>query len=530
MYANLRRTILTRGRDWRVGVVAAIAGAAVLTGTMAPFGEEVGLLNEGLAFVLLTLLVSAGWGWRVGVFAAVLSNLCLNIFFVEPLHTFTVEEPRDFVALFIFLVVSLVGGSMLARARDAAQTARRRQAETAVLLDLSRELIGRADPKDALAALCDNVVRAFEAPGAGVLSPAGDGWTLLASAGGANARRELTRDETLMAQRALDSGVIARLGRFGLPSERRLRVARPGRGVADVTAGVAFVPLHVGERPLGVLRVDGPIGSTAFAEQPEDLLNAFAREAALGVQRVELAQEAAHAEALRQADEMKTALMASVSHDLKTPLAGIKAAVSSLLDHSVAWSPEDVASFLETIDSQADRLNRILSDILDLNRIESGVVAPLRKNVSVRDLLEEAVERTRTTTAARTVTIDAPAAAVAYADESLVLQAVVNLIENAAKYSTSGGAILLSSEASGDGVEIAVADEGPGIPQQDVPYIFDRFYRAGDQSRRVKGSGLGLAIVKGFVTLTGGSVRVESSREGTRFVITLPAAVSAGVA
>jgi K+-sensing histidine kinase KdpD len=239
MRSEVGRSLLALSRDWRIGTAVAVAGTALLTGTMAPFGEEVGLLNEGLAFVLLTLLVSAGWGWRVGAFAAVLSNLCLNFFFVEPLHTFTVQEPRDFVALVIFLVVSLVGGSMLARARDAAQTARRRQAETAVLLDLSRELIGRADPKDALAALCDNVVRAFEAPGAGVLSPAGDGWTLLASAGGANARRELTRDETLMAQRALDSGVIARLGRFGLPSERRVRVARPGRGVADVMAGVA---------------------------------------------------------------------------------------------------------------------------------------------------------------------------------------------------------------------------------------------------------------------------------------------------
>jgi two-component system sensor histidine kinase KdpD len=340
----------------------------------------------------------------------------------------------------------------------------------------------------------------------------------------------MTRDETLTAERAAESGTTTRLGRVGLPSERPLRIAVAGRGVRQVTEGMAFVPLRIGERPLGVLRVDGPIGDTPFRERPEDLLNAFAREAALGVQRLELAHEAAHAEALREADEMKTALMASVSHDLKTPLAGIKAAVSSLLDRSVVWSVEDVQAFLETIDSQADRLNRVISDILDLNRIESGVVTPVRRSLEARSLLEEAVERTRTATAGRSVTVSAPPALRVETDEALMLQALVNLIENAAKYSSPGGAIRLAADPCPSGVELSVADDGPGIAQQDIPHIFDRFYRAADQSRRVKGSGLGLAIVKGFVTLSGGTVRVESSPEGTRFVIALPEAVAAGVA
>jgi two-component system sensor histidine kinase KdpD len=520
----------TLTRDLRWGAVVAAGGTVALTAAMAPFRAKLGLLNEGLLLLLLTLLIAAMWGWKVGLFTAVLTNLTLNFFFVDPLHAFTVQRPRDLVALFVFLVVSLVGGTLLSRAREAAATAQRRQAETQVLLELSRELIGRAEPADALTTLCENVVRALEAPGASVLSPTNGGWTVLASSDGQSARPMATKNESMTAMSALQSGSIKQLGRIGLPSDRPLRLGIPGRGIVEVREGVAFVPLRIGERPLGVLRLDGPIGETPFREHPEDLLSAFAREAALGVQRVELAHEAAHAAALREADELKTALMASVSHDLKTPLAGAKAAVSSLLDKSVSWSKEDIDAFLETIDSQIDRLNRVISDILDLNRIESGVVTPVRRIVNVRTLLEEALVRTRTATAGRRVSVDAPEAIAANTDEGLMLQALVNLIENAAKYSTPGGAIQLSAAAKASGVELSVADEGPGIPEQDIPHIFERFYRAADQSRQIKGSGLGLAIVEGFVTLSGGTVCVESSARGTRFVITLPPATAVGVA
>jgi two-component system sensor histidine kinase KdpD len=340
----------------------------------------------------------------------------------------------------------------------------------------------------------------------------------------------MTREETMMANRALQTSAVTQLGRIGLPAERPLRLAVPGRGIVQVQEGVAFVPLHVGQRPIGILRIDGPIGDTPFREHPEDLLNAFAREAALGVQRLELAREAAHVEALREADELKSALMASVSHDLKTPLAGIKAAVTSLLDSSVRWAADDVQMFLETIDAQADRLDRVISDILDLNRIESGVVTPARRAVPAGHLLEAASERTRLATAGRPLTIHCQQGLLVNTDESLVVQALVNLIENAAKYSTPGTPIELSGSATARGVELAVGDEGPGIPEQDMPHIFERFYRAADHSRRVKGSGLGLAIVKGFVTLAGGTVRVETSANGTRFIILLPAASGAEVA
>ncbi len=508
------------------GALTTIASAAALVAVLAPFHRQVGLLNEGLIFLAFTLLVSATWGRQIGLFAAVVANLALNFFFVEPLHTFTVQDPANVFGLLVFLVVSIVGGTLLSNARSSAREAARREAETQVLLQLSRAMIGQIDPIDALSSLCREVVGAFNAPGASVLSATPTGWRVLASAGDGNSSRMPDRAEGVMVEQAIHTGIVARLGHTGLSPARRPRIVAPAgrRRVDEPERGVAFVPLEVGGKAIGVLRLDGPIGSTPFRDNAEGLLAAFAREAALGVQRAEFARAAAHADALMQADEMKTALMTSISHDLKTPLASIKMAVTSLLDASVAWPETDVAAFLEVIDGQADRLNRVISDILDLNRIESGVVAPALRTVEARALLEDARERTAITARGREVRVDTADGLFVHADASLVVQALVNLIENAVKYATDGTPILLGAQPSGeDAIDLFVADEGPGIATQDLPHVFERFYRADDQSRRVKGSGLGLAIVKGFVTLSGGSVHVDSSPDGTRFTVSLPA-------
>ncbi|MEX2246724.1 MAG: ATP-binding protein [Dehalococcoidia bacterium] len=519
----------TLDRGW-FGVVVLLAGTALLTGLLAPLRYDVGLLNAGLLFLLLTLVVSARWGWAIGAVAAVVTNLTLNFFFIEPLHTLSVRHPENVIGLAVFLVVSAVAGSLLTTARAAADEARRRAAEARVVLRLSRAMIGQTEPNEALRALCHEAVAALGAPGASVLSREDQGWRVLAEAGDDSSSRPADAEERAIIEQAVASGSMQLLGHTGLGTRRRIRIVRPSgtRRIGERSTGAAFVPLRVGDRVIGVLRLDGPVKASLFQGRPEQLLDAFASEAALGVQRVELVRAAAHAEALRQADEMKSALMTSISHDLKTPLAGIKAAVSSLLDRSVRWSDEDKSAFLETIDSQSDRLDRVISDILDLNRIESGAVAPIIAPVAARDLLEEAEERTATVSAGR-LECHAPGDLYLLTDESLLLQALVNLIENAAKYSTPGGAIRLTAAAAGDDVEIIVADEGPGIAARDLPHVFERFYRAGEQSRRVRGSGLGLAIVKAFVGICGGRVRVESAADGTRFVIAMPAAIRAKV-
>jgi len=505
------------------GYALAAAATALLTACLVPFRDEVGLLNEGLLFLLLTLLIASVWGRSTGFFAAVITNVSLNFFFIEPYYTFAVVHPKNVVALAIFLIVSVVGGSLLSAAREAAAQARLRQAETEVVLNLSRAMSGQTEPDEALAALCREVIHAFDAPGAAVLSGADGRWSVLAHAGSDTAARLPEPEERAAADRAASGRSLQSLGRTGL-SRTRARIVFPGgrRSAYDGQRSVALMPLVVGDRVIGVLRLDGPIGDSPFREHPEQLLSAVASEAALAVQRAELGRAAAHAEALRQADEMKSALMASISHDLKTPLAGIKAAISSLLDERISWSDEDVDAFNQAIDSQADRLNRIISDILDLNRIESGSLTPERSSISVRALLEHAREVTANEARGREVSVDAEESLAVLADEALIKQALVNLVENAIRYSKAGGTIRLAASRAGDAVSIRVEDEGPGIAPEDLPFVFQRFYRADEHSRRIKGSGLGLTVVKGFVELCGGSVSVQSSPIGTTFFVRLP--------
>lgn len=509
----------------RVGVATSVVSAALLTAILAPFHAQLGLLNAGLLYVLLSLLIAAFWGWQTGLFAALLANLTFNFFFVPPRYTFTVEDPKNAFALVVFLIVALVGGLLLVSARAAAAEAKRRAAETEVLLRLSRTLIGQTEPEAALAALCREVVDALKARGASVLRATPEGWHVLAAAGWEASGRTPDAEERAMADRAAFERILVMLGYTGLASTRDRKIRLPSGSAHQLshsTRGIAFVPLSVGDQSFGVLRLDGPMDETPFRDKPQRLLAPFAAEAALAVQRVEMTQAASRAEALKEADELKSALMASISHDLKTPLAGIKTAVSSLLDTSVSWSPSDAEEFLRTIDSETDRLNHLLSDILDLNRLEAGAIRPLLRQINAGDLLIEAKNRTESVTAGRRVIIDAGDGLTVRGDESLLVQALVNLIENAAKYSAAGGSITLSVERRGLSAEFTVADEGPGMPPADIPHVFEPFYRGNGAGKRTQGSGLGLAIVKGFVGLSDGTVRVENSPRGARFVISLP--------
>ena len=223
---------------------------------------------------------------------------------------------------------------------------------------------------------------------------------------------------------------------------------------------------------------------------------------------------------MERADELKTAILSSVSHDLRTPLTAIKAAVESLRDGEIDWSNEDRASFLETIEGQTDRLTATVSDLLEMSRLDGHAVTPSSEAIEVVPLLEEARAGA---VFARQIQVEAPAGLWLRADYHLLLQALGNLLENADRYSAPGSLILLEARAEKATVRIDVADYGPGIPAADLPHIFEKFYR-GKQNAEIKGSGLGLAIVKAMVELCSGSVAVSSSGSGTRFTIELPAA------
>jgi two-component system sensor histidine kinase KdpD len=509
--------------DRRTGVVAAICAVTLLTAALAPIQDRVGLLNVGLVFILLTLLISVVWEWPAGLFAALINNLALNFFFVPPLHRFAVRDAQDVTGLVLFLIVSAVGSFLLSRARLAAVEARQREAETHALLRLNRAMIARPEPSSALDALCEELTHAYNATAAAVIARRAAGWDVVAFAGDATSSVPPDPAQRAVAEQAIVSGSIRWHGPPAFGQPRRIRIIRPAlrRDRATTGTSTVFAPLLIAGHALGVLRLEAPAAGAATAHPR--LLEAFAIEAALALQRYDLSRDAAHAEGLRETDRMKNALITSISHDLKTPLAAIKTAVGSLLDESVAWTAADRAAFLQVIDTESDRLDAVISDILDLNRVESGALQLQLRPVHVATLIEDARERTAHALRGRPLHLDVSDDLWVTADESLLLHALVNLLQNAAKFSPADAEIRVSAHAFAANVTISVEDNGPGVLPEDLPHVFERFYRSASRQPGQGGSGLGLAIVKAFVELSGGSVGVENTRHGATFWIKLPA-------
>jgi two-component system sensor histidine kinase KdpD len=383
---------------------------------------------------------------------------------------------------------------------------------------------GHTDPKQALQALCQEVVRSFLAPGAAVLTRSAGGWQVLAHAGSEQAGRLPDAEERTAADRAESTRGFEGLGSTGLRKSRPRRVVVPrGRESAyRLERSVAFVALNLGEQVLGILRVDGPMGDSPFRSDPESLLMAVASEAAIAVQRAELVQTAAQAEALEQADRLKSALLNAVSHDLRTPLASIIASAGSLQQTDVNWTDEERLGFAEAIEQQAQRLDRLVGNLLDLSRIESGSLRPEKGWYDLGALIGEVLGRLKPMLSLYPVTVelpeDLPPVLLDYIEIDEVL---TNLLENATKYTPAGTQIAVSARPAGGDVLVEVADRGPGIPVEALTRIFDPFVRVGGS--RARGTGLGLAVARGLVEAHGGKIWAENRPEGgAKFAFTLP--------
>lgn len=495
-----------------VGLLLTTAGLGLMTALLVPLGTG-HILNIALLYLLATLLVAAAGGHVVGLYGAVLADLLVNFFFVAPVHTFTVHEPANALALVLFLAVAAVGSSMLALLRRQAALALSREAETSILLELNH-VVGQARTADrALAGICDMMRDTLQARACCILHERPDGWHVNAATPGGAAPP--TRDETSMVTLAIETQRV--VGRGG-PPRGRLRFHRRSGPVERAT----YVPFPATAPERGALRILGAIDPPAVVDT-DRLLLAFAEEASVALHRVRLAAEAQRAEALERADEFKTVLLSTVSHDLRSPLTAIKAAVGNLRAGDVQWSEDDVARFLETIESQTDRLTAIVSDLLQMSRLEGGATTVSIEPVEVAPLLAEVVQAAQPATAGRRVTVESPDDLWIAADYALLVEALANLIENAGRYSTPGGGVRVAAARTGDRATITIADEGPGIPLEDVPRVFDKFYR-GVQAKKSAGTGLGLSIAKAMVELCGGTISLRSGPSGSTFTISAPAA------
>ncbi|MCW7946279.1 histidine kinase, partial [Streptomyces hygroscopicus] len=458
--ARLGRTRIIAG--WLVGVVGPVV-LALLLNTV-----DLGLANDMLLFLALTVAAALLGGLLPALASAAFGSLLLNYYYTPPLHRLTIADPRNIVAIAIFVAVAVSVASVVDLAARRTHQAARLRAESEILSFLAGSVLRG---ETSLEALLERVRETFGMESAALLERTSDvdPWTCAGSVGS------------------------------GAP------VGRPEDADVDVPVGDHMA-----------LALSGRV----LPASDRRVLAAFAAQAAVVLDRQRLRQEAEQARALAEGNRIRTALLAAVSHDLRTPLAGIKASVSSLRSDDVEWSQEDQAELLAAIEEGADRLDHLVGNLLDMSRLQTGTVTPLIREVD----LDEVVPMSLGGVPEDSVELDIPETLpMVDVDAGLLERTVANLVENAVKYSPLDTPVLVSASALADRVEVRVVDRGPGVPDEAKERIFEPFQRYGDAPRG-SGVGLGLAVARGFAEAMGGTLTAEDTPGGgLTMVLTLRA-------
>ncbi|WP_086563809.1 sensor histidine kinase [Streptomyces africanus] len=438
---------------WLVGVL----GPALLAGLLIRAVPDVGLANDMLLFLTLTVAAALLGGLFPALASALVGSLLLNWYFTSPVHTLTIADPENIVALAVFVGVAVSVASVVDLAARRTHQAARLRAEAEILSFLAGNVLRG---ETTLEALLERVRETFGMESVALLERTGetDPWTCAGSVGPRPA---------------------------GNPEE-------------------ADVDVPVGDRMALSLR------GRVLPASDRRVLAAFAAQAAVVLDRQRLLREADRAKELAEGNRIRTALLAAVSHDLRTPLAGIKAAVTSLRSDDVEWSEEDQAELLEAIEEGADRLDHVVGNLLDMSRLQTGTVTPVIRETD----LDEVVPMALGGVPEESVELDIPETLpMVHVDRGLLERAVANVVENAVKYSPEGEKVLVSASALADRVEVRVVDRGPGVPDEAKDRIFEPFQRYGD-SPRGAGVGLGLAVARGFTEAVGGTLHAEDTPGG----------------
>ncbi|MFN2400420.1 MAG: DUF4118 domain-containing protein [Gemmatimonadaceae bacterium] len=509
----------------RIAWVVWLGVLALATIGMLMFRASLDKAHVTLVYLLIVLGGSSRGGRVLGLTLAVAAFLSFNFFFIRPYHTLATAEPLDWLVLATFLVTASVAAQLLARARNEAHIARQRAAEIDRLSSLGAETLnaGRAD--EALAAIagvirttlgvarCEIYLRdERDEPHSAV--------TLVAESG---TEPPPSAEPTIYARMPLVEWVATN-GRHAIEREDgsvRIESASDGQGppLEPVNVRILLLPLQVRDQTVGVLRVAHSVALTLDRAQ-QRFLKALAYYAALGAERVRLVAAAERAEALRQADKLKDALLASVSHDLRTPLTTIKA-----LAHDIGAEGDERAVIIE---EEADRLNRFVADLLDLSRMSGGALVVNPEINAADDLIGASLQRVSGSLNGRTLDVSLdPTDPLLLGRFDFVhsLRVLVNLIENALKYSPADSAVGVSVRRSDDVLEFVVADSGPGVPSAERERIFEPFYRPVGSLPDTGSAGLGLSIARRLTEAQGGSV-LHNPRQGggSLFILRLPAA------
>ena len=495
-------------RSDAVRTVLALIVVGVITLVLGPWLRVTNPATISIAYLMVVLLVAATSRLRVAVATSIASVLCLNFFFLPPVGTLTIADLHNWVALLAFLVVSLVASNLSAVARDRTEEAVGRRNELARLFDLSRDVLMITESREALAVLARTIARRFDLEFVAVAVPRDEDWEIHAA--GARTihvdKRQLA-NAYAAAQATLEFDAYAR--------------TYAGHRTTDVDGQVVrLVPLRLGTNPIGVLATSGrPV-------EP-GTLDTLAGVVAIAIERAEFLEERKTGELTRQSEQLKTALLASLSHDLRTPLTAIRIAASNM--KSPDLTRDERLEQSELILSEVERLTRLFQNLLEMARIDAGGIAtearwthPSEIVAAARDQVEQALQSHQVDVA---IEPDVPVRL----DPRLTATALGHLLENAAQYSPAGSLVKVTAGVRPDGLVIQVRDHGPGIAPADLPHLFDRFYRGAAAKSRTSGTGMGLWIVRGLLAVQNGRVWAENCADGgAQFTLEVPAEVQAG--
>lgn len=457
-----------------------------------------------LSYLLLVLCIAASGDLALGAGASVAAALCLNFFFLPPIGTLNITDPQNWVALFAFLFVSIVASQLSASVRAKAQDALDRRNEVTRLFDLSRDILLTSDGDSALPAIARHVARRFELALCAICVPAsGAGWHVYH--GGETAGNIVASD--------LDRAFAVASGT--MESDARTRAYTGHHENASPAGTVALAPIRIGTRAIGLLATGGrPI--------ERGTRDAIAGIVAIAIERLDFLQDRESAERSRQRAELASALLASLSHDLRTPLTAIRTAISNL--DSGQLGEEQRQEQARVAAGQIDRLTRLFDAILDMARIDTGTVRPERHWTTPAEVVEAGLRQAAYALTGRDVRIDAADDVATEIDPRLASSALAHLLENAARYAPDGP-IRVRAWTDDEGFRIEVRDTGPGLQSTEVEHLFKPFFRGDVFRQRTAGTGMGLAITRGLVGADGGRVWAENATDpgGASFNIAIPA-------
>jgi two-component system sensor histidine kinase KdpD len=494
----------TSQAPWRsyLASLLLVAGATLASGIVSHFLSAINMI---MLYLLAVVVAALRLGFRPALLTAILGVLAFDFFFIAPFFSFAVADTQYLITFAGLFIVGAIISTLVARARRQTETIRVREAQTTTIYALSRDLASAVGLSDILNAVIRHVSETIDAQIA-ILLPEGESLNLRASSRGFS----LGEKEKSVALWTFRNGQMA------------------GRGTDTLSsAELLYIPLQTGGRAVGVMGMKLKNSAEGLAPDRHRLLEAFSSQAALAIERAYLAQKAEQAQLLQATEKLERSLLNSISHDLRTPLSSITGALSSLRDEWNFLDVEPRRELMELAWEEAGRMDRFVSNLLDITRLEAGALKLKKELYDVQDLLGSCLGSLEPRLKERKIKIDIPAnLPLIPMDSVLMAQVLINLLDNALKYSPPDGTIEVAARIRENWLEVEVVDQGPGIPKEYITQVFNKFFRL-SRAEGVSGTGLGLAISKGIVEAHEGKIWAENRPEGgSKIVFTLPLTIT----